>query len=75
VRGVSHVLGKPRRRRKMLFASLAVIAGLVLIGLELARPGKTTVGERWFWFVVAALLVGMGMVELLSSRDGDDQRR
>jgi len=57
---------RPLRRR--IFAAIAVMAGLALLALELINVQGTTSGERWFWFVVGVLLVGLGIVELKSPR-------
>ena len=59
-----------RPPRKTFFAAIAVVAGLALVGLELARPGGTSAGERWFWLVVGVLLVALGLAELMSGRGG-----
>ena len=56
-----------RAKRRTLFAVIGVVAGLVLLFLEVARPPEgTTTEERWFWFVIGALLVGLGVAELMS---------
>ena len=63
----------PQKRplRRKLFASLAVTAGFVLIGLELAGAGDFSTGERWFWAIVGVLLIALGVAELMSPRDAN----
>ncbi len=57
------MIEKPRPR-KTLFAVICVVAGLLLVGSELAgRPGATA-GERWFWAIVGVLLIVLGAAEL-----------
>ena len=58
---------QPSRRGK-LFATLAVAAGLALVALEIINAGKSSTGERWFWFAVGALLVGLGVSQWMSLR-------
>jgi hypothetical protein len=54
---------KPRPR-KTAFAVIAVLAGLLLVGFELAGASGTSTGERWFWGIVGGLLIVLGSAEL-----------
>ena len=57
------MIDKPKPR-KTLFAAIAVVAGLLLVGSELVgRPGASA-GERWFWAIVGVLLIVLGLAEL-----------
>ena len=61
-----------RSTRRRIFAGFGILAGVVLIAFELARPGGSTTGERWFWMAVAVALVGLGIAEFTQrSSDGD----
>ena len=61
---------KPRRRT---FGLLALIAGVVLILLELNRLRRG--GEvEWFWVLVAAVAVVLGSFDVLSGRGGERGR-
>ena len=64
--------GGKRRPRRKIFAALAVASGLALIVLEIIRAPDTTAAERWFWWVVGLLLVGLGVAELRLPGDQDD---
>ena len=56
--------------RRKVFAAIALIAGLAMLGLELVRPPLgTTAVEAWFWRVVGVLLVTLAVAELTSGRD------
>ena len=50
---------------RRLIAGLTVIGGLLVIYFELIHT-ESPAGERWFWIVVAALAVILGIIELLS---------
>lgn len=67
-------MNEKRTARRKVFAAIAVAAGIALLALELANPPRgTTTGERWFWFIVGALLVGLGVAELRSPGRGKDE--
>ena len=57
------MIEKPRPR-KTVFAAICLVAGLLLIGSELAGRQGATAGERWFWAVVGVLLIVLGAAEL-----------
>ena len=61
-----------RRGRRKTFAAIGVIAGVALIVLEVLRPQATSAGERWFWLIVGALLIGMGVTEFTSRGEESD---
>ena len=56
---------RDKARRSKLYAGLATATGVFLLGSELARAGDGIGFESWFWIVVAALLVVLGLAGLL----------
>lgn len=61
-----------RAARRRVLAAIAVVMGMVLLGFELMQPAGTGTVERWFWFAVGVLLIGLGLAELRSPREPGD---
>jgi hypothetical protein len=60
-----------RPLRRKIFAGIGVLAGLVLLGFEIARPLSATALERGFWLLVGVLLIALGLAELMSGSKRD----
>lgn len=55
-----------RRRMRKVGAVLAMVAGAALLVLERSDAlGGERQGAAWFWIVIAALLILLGLAELL----------
>ena len=63
------MLNEKRPGKRRAFAVIAMIAGFVLLALELMRPHAATAGERWFWLLVGVLLVGLGLAGVMDRGD------
>lgn len=50
---------------KTLFYLVAVAFGLALAAFEVSRLVRGGAGESWFWLLVAAMMVLLGMSGLL----------
>lgn len=58
----------PRMKRpgRKIMAVLAILAGLLVGVFESIHASSSSSGEVWFWSTVAALMIVLGMAELLS---------
>ncbi len=63
-----------KRGFRWFLAIAAVLAGLTLIVLELARPARSTI-DQWFWQICGVLVLGMGVFECYTLFTGDDDPR
>ena len=59
---------KPRKPRR-LYSAAAAVGGFTLLVFELRRLHETG-AEGWFWLLVAALMIILGMIGVLH-RDPD----
>lgn len=55
-----------RQRRRLIFASVGLVAGIGLLYFELAHRHESASGEFSFWIVVAGLLIAFALFELFS---------
>ena len=71
---------KPRSRKA--FATVALVAGLVLVFFEVRRDVTLGRVESWFWLLVGVLVIVFASAEFVTGRshdgadsNGTDQRR
>jgi hypothetical protein len=55
-----------KQRRRRIFASIGLAAGVGLLYFELAHRQDSASGEFSFWIIVAGLLIVFALVELSS---------
>ena len=54
---------EPAAKSKRLMPAIATAGGVALAAFELRRLGQSG-GEAWFWLLVAALMIVLGLVGL-----------
>ena len=65
------MLQPAHRKPKRLYSALGVLGGLVLLWFELS-PARRGDGEGWFWILVAALMIVLGLAGLFQRADSPE---
>jgi predicted membrane channel-forming protein YqfA (hemolysin III family) len=55
-----------KRTRRIIFAALALSAGIGLVCFEVVQRRGSSSGEFHFWIIVGALLIFLALLELFS---------
>lgn len=60
-----------RKRPKRAYSLVGVLAGIALLAFEISK-WSTSSPEKWFWALVAVLMIALGIAGVLQKDDPTD---